>query len=51
MDSCLDRFINYLHLSLTNKTYRVDPVPSYADQYFAFIAYECELFEEGSLAN
>jgi ribulose-bisphosphate carboxylase large chain len=33
------------------KTYRVDPVPRYADQFFAYIAYECELFEEGSLAN
>jgi ribulose-bisphosphate carboxylase large chain len=29
----------------------VDPVPSAADQYFAYIAYECDLFEEGSLAN
>merc|ERR1712138_255068 len=33
------------------KAYRVDPVPSAPDQYFAFIAYECDLFEEGSLAN
>jgi len=33
------------------KAYRVDPVPSAADQYFGYIAYECELFEEGSLAN
>ena len=33
------------------KAYRVDPVPSNTDQYFAFIAYECDLFEEGSLAN
>jgi ribulose-bisphosphate carboxylase large chain len=33
------------------KAYRVDPVPSAADQYFAYIAYECDLFEEGSLAN
>jgi ribulose-bisphosphate carboxylase large chain len=30
---------------------RVDPVPNTTDQYFAFIAYECDLFEEGSLAN
>jgi len=33
------------------KAYRVYPVPSAADQYFAYIAYECDLFEEGSLAN
>merc|ERR1712045_693272 len=33
------------------KAYRVDPVPNTTDQYFAFIAYECDLFEEGSLAN
>jgi len=33
------------------KAYRVDPVPSAPDQYFAYIAYECDLFEEGSLAN
>ncbi len=33
------------------KAYRVDSVPNSTDQYFAFIAYECDLFEEGSLAN
>jgi len=33
------------------KAYRVDPVPSAPDQFFAYIAYECDLFEEGSLAN
>jgi ribulose-bisphosphate carboxylase large chain len=33
------------------KAYRVDPVPNAADQFFSFIAYECDLFEEGSLAN
>ena len=33
------------------KAYRVDPVPGTNDQYFAYIAYECDLFEEGSLAN
>jgi len=33
------------------KAYRVDPVPNTTDQYFAFIAYEVDLFEEGSLAN
>src|SRR5210317_881780 len=33
------------------KAYRVDPVPNATDQYFAFIAYECDLFEEASLAN
>jgi ribulose-bisphosphate carboxylase large chain len=33
------------------KAYRVDPVPSAPDQFFAYIAYEGDLFEEGSLAN
>ena len=33
------------------KAYRVDPVPSAADTYFCYIAYDIDLFEEGSLAN
>ena len=33
------------------KAYRVDPVPSAADTYFCYIAYDLDLFEEGSLAN
>jgi ribulose-bisphosphate carboxylase large chain len=33
------------------KAYRVDPVPGAPDQFFAYIAYEGDLFEEGSLAN
>jgi len=33
------------------KAYRVDPVPNTPDQFFGYIAYECDLFEEGSLAN
>jgi ribulose-bisphosphate carboxylase large chain len=33
------------------KAYRVDPVPSAADTYFVYIAYDIDLFEEGSLAN
>jgi len=33
------------------KAYRVDSVPNTPDQFFGYIAYECELFEEGSLAN
>jgi ribulose-bisphosphate carboxylase large chain len=33
------------------KAYRVDPVHNTHDQYCGYIAYECELFEEGSLAN
>jgi ribulose-bisphosphate carboxylase large chain len=33
------------------KAYRVDPVPGTTDQFFSYIAYECDLFEEGSLAN
>ncbi len=33
------------------KAYRVDPVPGAADQYFAYIAYDLDLFEPGSIAN
>ena len=33
------------------KAYRVDPVPSAEDQYFAYIAYDLDLFEPGSIAN
>lgn len=33
------------------KAYRVDPVPGTTDQYFAYIAYDLDLFEPGSIAN
>jgi ribulose-bisphosphate carboxylase large chain len=33
------------------KAYRVDQVPNTDDQYFAYIAYELDLFEEDSIAN
>jgi ribulose-bisphosphate carboxylase large chain len=33
------------------KAYRVDPVPAAPGQYFAFIAYDLDLFEPGSIAN
>src|SRR5262252_5848591 len=33
------------------KAYRVDPVPGTQDQYFAYIAYDLDLFESGSIAN
>jgi ribulose-bisphosphate carboxylase large chain len=33
------------------KCYRVDPVPGRAGEYFAYIAYDIDLFEEGSIAN
>ncbi|MBA3256562.1 MAG: ribulose-bisphosphate carboxylase large subunit [Pyrinomonadaceae bacterium] len=33
------------------KAYRVDPVPNSPGQYFAYIAYDLDLFEEGSIAN
>jgi len=33
------------------KAYRVDPVPSASDTYFCYVAYDIDLFEEGSLAN
>jgi len=33
------------------KAYRVEPVPGSADQFFAYIAYDLDLFEPGSIAN
>ena len=33
------------------KAYRVEPVPGRPDQFFAYIAYDLELFEPGSIAN
>ncbi|MST32881.1 ribulose-bisphosphate carboxylase large subunit [Acidimicrobiaceae bacterium USS-CC1] len=33
------------------KCYRVDPVPGNPEQYIARIAYDLDLFEEGSIAN
>ncbi len=33
------------------KAYRVEPVPGTPDQYIAYIAYDLDLFEEGSIAN
>ena len=33
------------------KAYRVEPVPGQEGQYFAYVAYDLILFEEGSIAN
>src|SRR4030088_1830294 len=33
------------------KAYKVDPVPGSPGQYFAYIAYDLDLFENGSIAN
>ena len=33
------------------KCYRVDPVPNTPGSYFAYIAYDLDLFENGSIAN
>src|ERR671929_1087668 len=33
------------------KAYRVEPVPGTPGQYFAWVAYDLILFEEGSIAN
>src|SRR5918994_5934173 len=33
------------------KCYRLDPVPGSPGQYFAYIAYDLDLFEPGSIAN
>ncbi|HKH88689.1 MAG TPA: form I ribulose bisphosphate carboxylase large subunit [Acidimicrobiales bacterium] len=39
------------HERYQGKCYRVDPVPGSPDQYIAYIAYDLDLFEEGSVAN
>src|SRR5919202_5281303 len=39
------------HRNYQAKAYRVDPVPGSSDQYIAYIAYDHDLFEEGSIAN
>jgi ribulose-bisphosphate carboxylase large chain len=44
-----DRLTDYRHYQA--KAYRVDPVPGAEDQYLARIAYDLDLFEEGSIAN
>jgi ribulose-bisphosphate carboxylase large chain len=44
-----DRLTN--HERYRAKCYRVEPVPGSPDQHFAFIAYDLDLFEEGSIAN
>jgi ribulose-bisphosphate carboxylase large chain len=43
-----DRLTPFEHYQ--GKCYRVDPVPG-TDQYIAYIAYDIDLFEEGSIAN
>ncbi len=43
-----DRLTAYEHYQA--KCYRVDPVPD-SEQYIAYIAYDLDLFEEGSIAN
>jgi len=44
-----DRLSAYEHYQA--KCYRVDPVPGQDNQYMAYIAYDIDLFEEGSIAN
>ena len=44
-----DRLTPYEHYQA--KAYRVDAVPGAPGQYIAYIAYDIDLFEEGSIAN
>jgi ribulose-bisphosphate carboxylase large chain len=44
-----DRLTSYEHYQA--KAYRVDEVPGTPGQYIALIAYDIDLFEEGSIAN
>ncbi|HEY3239904.1 MAG TPA: form I ribulose bisphosphate carboxylase large subunit [Acidimicrobiia bacterium] len=44
-----DRLSAYEHYQA--KCYRVDPVPGIEGQFMAYIAYDIDLFEEGSIAN
>jgi ribulose-bisphosphate carboxylase large chain len=44
-----DRLTAYDHYQA--KCYRVDPVPGRAGEYIAYVAYDIDLFEEGSIPN
>ncbi|EUA52019.1 ribulose bisphosphate carboxylase large chain, N-terminal domain protein [Mycobacterium xenopi 3993] len=44
-----DRLTAYEHYQA--KCFKVDPVPNNPEQYIAWIAYDLDLFEEGSIAN
>ena len=44
-----DRLTAYDHYQA--KCYRVDPVPGREGEYIAYIAYDIDLFEEGSIAE
>lgn len=44
-----DRLTDYRRYQA--KAYRCDPVPGRPGEYMAFIAYDLDLFEEGSIAN
>jgi ribulose-bisphosphate carboxylase large chain len=44
-----DRLTDHEHYQA--KCYRVEPVPGVAGQFIAYIAYDIDLFEEGSIAN
>jgi ribulose-bisphosphate carboxylase large chain len=39
------------HDHYQGKCYRIDPVPGHPEQFMAYIAYDLDLFEEGSIAN
>ncbi len=44
-----DRLTDFGHYQA--KCFKLDPVPGKPDQYIAWIAYDLDLFEEGSIAN
>ncbi len=44
-----DRLTDHVHYQA--KCYRIDPVPGADGQFIAYIAYNIDLFEEGSIAN
>jgi ribulose-bisphosphate carboxylase large chain len=44
-----DRLTAHSHYQA--RAYRVDPVPGNPEQFIAYIAYDIDLFEEGSIAN
>jgi ribulose-bisphosphate carboxylase large chain len=44
-----DRLTAYEHYQA--RAYRVDPVPGNPEQFIAYISYDIDLFEEGSIAN
>ena len=50
MDSRLDRSLNHMNV-IAQSVIEWTPVPGSESEHFAYIAYDLDLFEPGSIAN